>query len=94
MDDATGKKYCHIIDPHTGYPVDSDMASVTIVSDDGTLADGLSTACYVMGLDKTIEYWHNHKSEFDFIALSGNTVYVTSGIAESFTSDYDIQIVK
>ena len=47
-----------------------------------------------MGLDKTIEYWHNHKSEFDFIALSGNTAYVTSGIAEDFASDYDIRIIK
>lgn len=94
VDDVTGKKYCHIIDPHTGYPVESDMDSITIVSVDGTLADGLSTACYVMGLDKTIEYWHNHKSEFDFIALSGNTAYVTSGIAEDFASDYDIRIIK
>ena len=36
-----GRTYIHIIDPRTGYPVENDLLSVTIVSPDGTLADGL-----------------------------------------------------
>lgn len=94
-DEKTGKKYCHIIDPHTGYPVETDVQSVTIVSEDGALADGLSTACYVMGLQKTIEYWKKHSPEFDFVILGNDDiVYVTSGICEYFETEYEKKIVE
>ena len=93
-DEKTGKKYCHIIDPRTGYPAETDVQSVTIVSEDGMLADGLSTACYVMGRQGSIDYWMEHKSEFDFIILGNdNIVYVTSGISDYFETDYKIKII-
>lgn len=94
-DDATGKKYCHIIDPYTGYPVESDVQSVTIISADGALADGLSTACYVMGLDKSIEYWQNHNKEFDFVILGNDDIaYVTDGISDYFETEYKKSIIR
>ncbi|MFR7952099.1 MAG: FAD:protein FMN transferase [Ruminococcus sp.] len=49
-----GKTYIHIINPRTGYPADGDLLSVTIVSRDGTLADGMSTALYIMGYEKSL----------------------------------------
>lgn len=93
-DEKTGKKYCHIIDPKTGKPVESDIESVTIVSIDGTMADGLATSLYVMGITKAIEYWKMHNSEFDFVILGNdNTVYATAGIADSLTTDYKVKEV-
>lgn len=43
-----GKRYCHIIDPKTGWPVE-DLASVTIVCKDAEVADALSTTVFVLG---------------------------------------------
>ena len=46
-----GKRYSHIIDPRTGYPVKG-IISVTIVTDNATRADALSTGVFVLGLEK------------------------------------------
>ncbi len=43
-----GKKYCHIIDPKTGWPV-TGLTSVTIVCKDAELADALATTVFVLG---------------------------------------------
>ncbi len=50
-----GKLYHHIIDSSTGYPVDNNLLSVTIISDKSVDGDALSTACFVLGKDKGME---------------------------------------
>lgn len=52
-----GVKYHHILDPATGYPVDTDVLSVTIISSRGNSADcdGLSTTCLAIGMEKGLE---------------------------------------
>jgi FAD:protein FMN transferase len=51
-----GIKYSHEIDPKTGYPAKNTLLSVSIIADDCATADGIATACMVMGKDKTIEF--------------------------------------
>ena len=48
--DKNGKRYSHILDPRTGYPVIHNVVSVSVIADDCTIADGLATALLVMGV--------------------------------------------
>lgn len=93
--EENGTTYHHIIDPATGYPAKSGLKSVTIVSDDGTLADGLSTSLFIMGQDKACEFWKKHSDEFDMILMTDdNELYVSEGIADTFSSELITHIVK
>jgi thiamine biosynthesis lipoprotein len=50
-----GKKYAHEIDPHTGYPAETNLLSTTVLANDCMTADAWSTAFMVLGLEKSIE---------------------------------------
>lgn len=90
-----GVTYHHIIDPATGYPANQGLISVTIISEDGTLADALSTSLFIMGKDKAIEYWRAHSEEFNVILLTDTEeLYITEGIAENFSSEREYQVIE
>lgn len=90
-----GKTYHHIIDPKTGYPAENGLTSVTVVSEDGTLADGLSTSLFIMGKDKAIEFWRAHSDEFDIIMLiDEGKLYVTEGIQDDFSTEMEMEIIE
>lgn len=94
-----GETYWHILDPGTGKPVRSGLASVTIVGKDGLVCDALSTALFIKGLDKSVEFWKKSDDfEAVFVTETGE-VYVTEGIAGDFklTSEYrdaPLQIIR
>lgn len=50
-----GKLYHHILNPATGYPYETSLVSVTIISDKSVDGDGLSTTCFALGLEKGME---------------------------------------
>lgn len=94
VDEATGETYHHILDPKSGYPAKNGIVSVTIVSDSGMLADGLSTSCYVMGLEGAISYWQNYGQDFDMILMTEDgEVYITEPLQDSFTSDFTTHVM-
>lgn len=70
-----GKKYAHTIDPATGYPVQHNILSATVLAADCATADAYATAFMVMGLDKATKVLEQHKelmAYFIYADQSGN----------------------
>ena len=80
-----GKRYCHIIDPKTGYPVDNGVVSVTVITEEGKRGDALSTALFVMGAEEAENYWRDN-SGFELIIITEEgQILITEGVADQFT---------
>lgn len=94
---SNGKTYHHIIDPRSGYPTTNGVVSVTIVCDDGTLADCLSTAMFVLGKNRSFEYWRKHKN-FDMIVVTEDLDMIcTNGLIEKIdlkNNNYKLSFVE
>ena len=44
-----GRRYAHTLDPRTGYPLDNEVAAVTVIARDAVIADALATSLMVLG---------------------------------------------
>ena len=87
-----GKTYHHIIDPATGRPAESGLTSVTVVADgtvgNGTMCDALSTALFVMGEERALDFWRSGVYDFDLVLVTADgRLLVTDGIADRFQPD-------
>ena len=63
-------------------------------SEDGTLADALSTSLYLMGYDAAVEYWKARRAEFDMVLITDQgEISVTEGIRDGFRSEREYRIL-
>lgn len=93
--EENGQIYHHIIDTKTGYPADSGLKSVTIVSDDDALADALSTALFVMGLEKLGKFYSENSSLFGAVFITDKgEIYVTDNLKDSFMSEQGFEVIS
>lgn len=87
--EADGKKYHHLLDPQTGYPVENGLAGVTVVSGAGLNSDALSTACFVNGLNSETEDWLDCFNAGAVFVFDDGRVYVTENLRDSFSLQSD-----
>ncbi len=94
-----GKKYSHIIDPDSGRPAESGLVSVTVIGNDAALCDGLATAMFVLGAEKSEALWRQ-RSDIDMILVTDDKkIIVTEGLREKFALDpkysyMDMEIIR
>ena len=67
-----GRKYAHTIDPSTGYPVQHNILSSTVIADDCATADSYATAFMVMGLDKAKTILSRHPELMAYFILASD----------------------
>lgn len=91
-----GKKYCHIINPSTGYPAESGLVSVTVIGENGLLCDALSTAFFVMGREKTEVYLKNQSEVSVLLVQTDGTLVISEAISDYFEnhSGYPIEVIE
>jgi thiamine biosynthesis lipoprotein len=84
-DSITGKKYVHIINPKTGYPTQSNLLSVSIISDlDCADVDGYATALMAMPLDKAKQFLETHRELKGFLIYSNENENLQTYTTENF----------
>lgn len=67
-----GKKYAHTIDPHTGYPIQQDILSSTVIAKDCMTADAYATAFMVLGKEKALQVLANDTTLMAYFIVEGN----------------------
>ena len=77
-----GMLYHHILDAKTGYPVENELRSVTIVTDDGIAADALSTTCFVLGMEEGMKMIEDTPGTEALFIDKNTNIYTSSGFPE------------
>src|SRR5690554_2625872 len=89
-----GKEYHHIINPSTGYPIDNDLISTTILTKDSMMADAISTTAFSLGLEEGYELVESLDS-FEAIFITKDLeVYVTSGLIDEFIFNTNLEKIN
>lgn len=81
---ADDKRYHHILDPKTGYPAVSGLISTTIITNSSIDGDALSTAVFVLGLEKGMELVESLEGVEGILITDTKKIYVSSGLRDNF----------
>ena len=86
VDEETGMKYVHTINPKTGYPVKTRLLSATIITDNAMEADAWATVCMVVGLEEAIRLIKENRAleaYFVYSDIDGNwEIWQSDGFAK------------
>lgn len=85
-----GVHYHHLLSPQTGYPVQNNLSSVTIVTDHSIDADALSTTVFVLGLEEGRKFVEEMENVEAIFVTTDKKVYLTKGLEGNFQMTNDM----
>ncbi|MBN2656583.1 MAG: FAD:protein FMN transferase [Spirochaetales bacterium] len=90
-----GKRYHHILDPWTGYPVENELASVSVIAEKSMDADALSTSLFVLGIDEGMKLIEEIEGAEAIFVTKEKEVVLSSGAGNYFElKDSDFSIIS
>lgn len=91
--EVDGVRYHHILDPKTGFPVESDFVSMTVINEDGIEADYLSTLLFMKSREEIMQL--RNDSSYTFIAVDKDkNVFISNHLKDKFTLKNDGFVLK
>ncbi|MEF2966236.1 FAD:protein FMN transferase [Paenibacillus sp. M1] len=84
-----GKMYQHILDPRTGYPVDNNISSVTIITDSSTDADTMDTSLLIMGIEEGLKFAESTPNTEVLFITKDKKLYASPGFKEMLNKTND-----
>jgi len=95
VEDDEGNQYHHIINPQTGYPVNNEIAGLSLVAENSLRGDALSTAVFEMGVEEGLEFV-NSKEDIEAVFITKDQeIYLSEGYAEEFElTNEDFELVN
>ncbi|WP_455089528.1 FAD:protein FMN transferase [Peptoanaerobacter stomatis] len=88
-----GVRYHHILSTSTGYPIDNELMSTTILTKNSMVADALSTTTFALGVDDGLKLIENTPGVEAIFVTKDKKVYITSGVnkkLELTNKEYEI----
>ena len=91
--DRRGKTHHHILDPMTGYPAQSGLSGVTVVTHRSVAADPLATALFVAGLEKGLAFLSGQAGTEAIFVDTDVNVYITLGLSGRFQPADGVEVM-
>lgn len=82
--EENGKRYHHILNPYTGYPVENSLVSVSIITDKSIDADALSTITFSLGLSKGKRLIESLDGVEAIFITKDKRIFITEGLNNTF----------
>ena len=85
-----GKIYHHILNPKTGFPADTNIKQVTIVTKNSQTADGLSTSVLLLGVHKGIQMIESLEGVEAILITKDHYIYLTPGLRDRYETQAEL----
>lgn len=93
--EKNNKIYHHMLDPHTGYPFDNNLSSVTIVSDKSIICDALSTTTFGLGVENGLKLVESLDGVDAIFITKDKKIYLSNNLKNKFNlTDNNFTIVS